>query len=81
MGRASEIINIPSKPIPEGFKVWVLANQGYVLDWMWYTKGEKYGLYDLDDFWTEDLGFSKTQAVVFDLVRQQGISDKSTYII
>ena len=48
---------------------------------MWHAKGEKYRLYDLDDFWTEDLSFSKTQAVVFDLVKQQGISDKSTYII
>lgn len=32
MGRASEIINIPFKSVPEGFKIWVLANQGYVLD-------------------------------------------------
>ncbi|KAF2802624.1 pea pathogenicity protein, partial [Mytilinidion resinicola] len=36
MGRASEIVNIPSKPTPEGFKIWVLANQGYVLDWLWH---------------------------------------------
>ena len=80
-GRSSEIVNIPSKPTPEGFKVWVLANQGYVLEWMWHTKGENPGPWELDDFWTEDLGFSKTQAVVFDLVKQQGISDKATYII
>jgi hypothetical protein len=26
IGRVPEIINIPSKPIPEGFKIWVLAN-------------------------------------------------------
>ena len=32
MGRAKEIVNIPSKPTPEGFKIWVLANEGYVLD-------------------------------------------------
>jgi hypothetical protein len=32
MGRAPEIVNIPSKPTPEGFKIWVFANQGYVLD-------------------------------------------------
>ena len=48
--RSSEIVNIPSKPTPEGFKVWVLANQGYVLNWIWYTKGEKHGPWDLDDF-------------------------------
>lgn len=43
---------------------------------MWHAKGE-----DLDNFWIEDLGFSKTQAVVFDLVKQQGISNKAIYII
>ena len=26
IGRASKIINIPSKPTPKGFKIWVLAN-------------------------------------------------------
>lgn len=34
LGRASETVNIPSKPTPEGFKIWILANQGYVLDWL-----------------------------------------------
>jgi hypothetical protein len=32
MGRASEIVNIPLKLIPKGFKIWVLANKGYILD-------------------------------------------------
>ena len=32
MGRSIEIVNIPSKPTPEGFKIRVLANAGYVLD-------------------------------------------------
>ena len=73
MGRASETVNIPTKPIPEGFKIWVLANGGYVLDWLYYAKGDRLGPIDLDDFWTEDLGFSKTQAIVLDLVKQQGI--------
>ena len=34
MGRAPEIVNILIKPTPEGFKIWILANQGYVLDWL-----------------------------------------------
>lgn len=38
-GRAKEIVNIPSKPTPEGFKIWILANEGYVLDWLFYAKG------------------------------------------
>ena len=76
MGRAKEIVNIPSKPTPEGFKIWVLANQGYVLDWMYHAKGRNSGEgpQDLDDYWTEDLGFTQTQVVVLDLVSQEGIS-------
>ena len=81
MGRAKEIVNIPSKPVPEGFKIWVLANAGYILDWMWHAKGDENGPVDLDDFWTKDLGFSKTQAVVLDLIKQTGISDKKKHVI
>ena len=81
MGRAHEVVNIPSKLTPEGFKIWVLANQGYVLDWMYHVKGDRAGPIDLDDFWTEDRGFSKTQAVVLDLVSQEGIRKDHYHII
>lgn len=54
MGRSKETVNIPSKPEPEGFKIWVLANAGYVLDWLWHAKGKNAGPWDLDDFWTYD---------------------------
>ena len=81
MGRASEIVNIPSKPTPEGFKIWVLANLGYVLDWLYHAKGDHLGPVDLDDFWTNNLGFSKTQSVVLDLVTQQGILNTFQHII
>ena len=57
MGRAEETVNIPSKPIPEGFKLWVLANTSYMLDWLFHTKGDQKGLIDLDDFWTIYRGF------------------------
>jgi hypothetical protein len=49
-GHTPEIINIPTKPTPEGFKIWLLANQGYVLNWMFYIKGNNKGLVDLDKF-------------------------------
>jgi hypothetical protein len=32
IGRIPEIINILSKLIPKGFKIWVLVNKGYILD-------------------------------------------------
>ena len=81
MGRASETVNIPTKPVPEGFKIWILGNEGVVLEWLYHAKGDQKGPVDLDDFWTEDLGFSKTQAVVLDLVKQHGISDNFQHII
>ena len=71
MGRAPEIVNIPSKPTPEGFKIWILGNEGYILDWLWHAKGDKKGPVDLDTSYTEGEGFSKTQAVVLDLLTQR----------
>ena len=34
---------IPSKPIPLGFKAWVVAQQGYFLRWIWHQPGANYG--------------------------------------
>ena len=70
-GRAFETVNIPTKPTPEGFKIWVIANEGYILDWLWHAKGDKKGPINLDEYWTKEKGFSKTQAVVLDLLLQE----------
>ncbi|PVH92172.1 pea pathogenicity protein, partial [Periconia macrospinosa] len=35
-GRATEIVIIRTKPTPQGFKVWTLANDAYVLDWLFH---------------------------------------------
>ena len=80
-GRSAATVNIPSKPVPEGYKIWVLANARYVLDWLFHAKGEKLGPVDLDEFWTKEEGFSKTQAVVLDLLTQQGISDPNKHVV
>ena len=66
-GRSPAIVNIPSKPDPTGFKVWVLAFHGYVLNWLWHHKGEKHGPVDLDQKWLDE-GFTKTEAVVLTLL-------------
>ena len=81
MGRVKEIVNIPIKPEPEGFKIWVLTNCRYVLDWLYHCKGDKYGPVDLNEFFTKQLGFFKTQAVVLDLLSQHGILDEFQYIV
>ena len=48
---------------------------------MYHAKGDKTGPVDLDDFWTIDRGFSKTQAVVLDLMSQEGIRNNNFHII
>ena len=70
MGRAPEVVNIPSKPTPEGFKIWVLANKGYILDFIQHAKGNRKGPVNLDKSFIEE-GFSKTQAVVLNLLLQK----------
>lgn len=69
-GRAPEIVNIPTKPTPKGFKIQVLANQGYILNWMFYAKGDNKGPVDLDTFQVEE-GLLKTQAVIMDFLTQE----------
>ena len=39
-GRAYETIIIPNKPIKTGFKVWMVANIGYILHWIYHQKGK-----------------------------------------
>ena len=76
-------MNILSKPTPEGFKIWVLINQGYVLNWVYYAKGQNKGKgpQDICDYWTDDLKFNKTQAVILDLIAQDGIIKDYSYIV
>jgi len=36
-GRSVETTTLPTKPIPVGYKVWVLAQAGYFLRWIWHV--------------------------------------------
>ena len=67
-GCAKEIVNIPFKPTPEGFKIWIFGNEGYVLDWIWHAKEANEGPIDLNTSFTEKEGFLKTQAVVLNFL-------------
>jgi hypothetical protein len=42
-GRVKEIMIIPGKLIPTGFKVWAAAQKGFLLLWNWHVLGEKNG--------------------------------------
>ena len=81
MGRSDVTVNIPSKPEPEGYKIWVLANGGYVLDWLYHAKGDKKGPVDLNPIYIKEWGFPKTQAVIFDLLQQEGIVDDYSHVV
>ncbi|KAF2195288.1 hypothetical protein K469DRAFT_537254, partial [Zopfia rhizophila CBS 207.26] len=68
-GRTPDIVNIPSKPTPVGFKIWVLAQLGHVLNMLWHVCGDKIdqGPQGLQKKWKEQ-GFNKTQAIVLELL-------------
>jgi hypothetical protein len=42
-GRANEKTTIPNKPTPTGFKVWVLAQEGFFYAWNWHKPGQQFG--------------------------------------
>ena len=50
---------------------------------MYHSKGQRKdeGPHDLDDFWTDDLEFNRTQAVVLNLLTQDGIAKDHSHIV
>jgi hypothetical protein len=75
-GRSFDILVIPSKPIPEGYKIWVLAEIGYFLAWCWHRKRTKtsnksrgkLGPYQVPQ--PKELGANTSSAVVAHLIQQ-----------
>lgn len=81
VGRSHATVYIPGKPTPCGYKVWVLADRGYVLNWLWHHKGEKVGPIDLETKWLER-GFTPTETVPLTLAwRSPGHARGSTIYI
>ena len=39
-GRSLHKVKLKNKPVSEGYKVWVLADNGYVWDWLWHSHQE-----------------------------------------
>ncbi len=75
-GRAKETTTIPTKPIPTGFKVWAVAQRGFLILWNWHIPGEKNGPVgvktprELGGTIKAGNGGNKTQAVVLHLIKQ-----------
>ena len=65
----------------EGYKIWILVNVDYVMNWLFHAKGDKLSPVDLNEFWIKELGFSKIQVVVLDLLKQQNIVDDNKHIV
>ncbi|KAI8648048.1 hypothetical protein LRP88_03469 [Fusarium phalaenopsidis] len=42
-GRSFDTAFVSNKPIPLGFKIWVEAQVGFFIRWLWHLKGSKYG--------------------------------------
>ena len=38
LGRTYHKVKLPNKPIKKGYKVWVIGDKGFVLDWLWHSR-------------------------------------------
>ncbi|KAF4448031.1 PiggyBac transposable element-derived protein 4 [Fusarium austroafricanum] len=47
-GRSKDTTLVRNKPTPLGFKVWVIAQEGFFINWMWYIKGSQVSLYGVE---------------------------------
>ena len=80
-GRSTVTVNISSKSVSKEYKVWVLINADYVLNWLFHATDDKYESMNLNDHWIKIEEFSKTQVVVLNLMIQQDIFDLNKYVV
>src|SRR5881398_2726423 len=38
--RSKHKVKLKNKPIQEGYKVWAIAQRGYIITWLWHSKEE-----------------------------------------
>ncbi|RFU23597.1 hypothetical protein B7463_g12741, partial [Scytalidium lignicola] len=69
--RSHDTLKIPSKPILVGYKMWVIAEKGYFLSWLWHSKGAGKGPhFDHGYRPPKEMGLNPTAAVVPYLVQK-----------
>jgi hypothetical protein len=71
-GRSKAITTIPNKPTPTGIKIWVAAQRGFFLRWLYHQPGKKGGAFGASKI----KGLNATQSVVPTLLNQL---PKATY--
>jgi hypothetical protein len=75
-GRSKDTTTVPNKPTPTGYKVWGVAQRGFLIVWNWHTPGIKNGPVgvrtprELGGTKKEGKGGNKTQAVVLHLLNR-----------
>jgi hypothetical protein len=79
-GRSKETTLVKNKPTPVGFKVWVIPQQGFFLQWLWHVKSSPYTVVIVNLPTPKPLGkrgklrtkipLSNTQSVVAHLVKR-----------
>jgi hypothetical protein len=75
-GHSKHATTIPNKPTPTGFKVWGIAQRGFLLVWNFHTPGKNGGPLDtkcppeLGGHFTTGKGGNKTQAVALKLLER-----------
>jgi hypothetical protein len=60
---------IKSKPTPEGFKIWAIANEAFILDFLFHVPGQQAGAGPQDlriEVW-KHLNMCKTNLVILEL--------------
>ena len=71
-GRSRETVTVPTKPTPTGFKLWVVAQRGYFLQWLEHRPDQPFdsaaGKVTRKRKRQDQYGLNPTQAVVVALV-------------
>ncbi|KAH7463269.1 hypothetical protein FOMA001_g18040 [Fusarium oxysporum f. sp. matthiolae] len=60
-GKSDSITTIKGKPDPVGFKIWVVAQMGFFIKWLWHIKEEEYGAVGVE-ISTQELSSQPSQA-------------------
>src|SRR5262249_24828471 len=61
-GRSKHTYKMPNKPISEGYKIWVLANGGYIWDFRFHSRTANNHIKRIP-------GLSDTSSIVYDLAK------------
>ena len=80
MSRFSITIHIFFKSESKNYKILILINDDYVLNWLYHVKNDENSV-NLNTIYIKKWNYFKTQVVVFDLLQQKNISNDFSYVV